>query len=111
MRCKQLIIVHTDQEEAVGRGRRARVAACGTPQQRRHRAGLAKSAADLHKRADNGPDHMTKKAVAGDLVRHPAVTIVEGPNGLVFFKLTGPSATIEHAAADFDRMIGSLRGR
>lgn len=37
--------------------------------------------------------------------------IVEGPRGLVFFKLTGPSATIDRAAADFDRMIGSLRPR
>jgi hypothetical protein len=34
--------------------------------------------------------------------------IVEGPQGLVFFKLTGPQATIDGAAGDFDRMIGSL---
>ena len=35
--------------------------------------------------------------------------IVEGPQGLVFFKLTGPHATVDAAAPDFDRMIASLR--
>ena len=35
--------------------------------------------------------------------------IVEAPEGLVFFKLTGSVATIAAAADDFDRMIGSLR--
>lgn len=35
--------------------------------------------------------------------------IVEGPQGLVFFKLTGPRATIDGAAGDFDKMIASLR--
>jgi hypothetical protein len=34
--------------------------------------------------------------------------IVEAPNGMVFFKCTGPAATISKAQADFDRMIGSL---
>jgi hypothetical protein len=34
--------------------------------------------------------------------------IVEAPNGMVFFKSTGPAATIAKAQADFDRMIGSL---
>ena len=34
--------------------------------------------------------------------------IVEAPNGMVFFKCTGPAATIAKAQADFDRMIGSL---
>jgi hypothetical protein len=35
--------------------------------------------------------------------------IVEGPQGPVFFKLTGPAATVDGAASDFDRMIGSVR--
>jgi hypothetical protein len=37
--------------------------------------------------------------------------IVEGPKGPVFFKLTGPSATVDRAAPDFDRMIGSVRAK
>ena len=35
--------------------------------------------------------------------------IAEGPSGNLFFKLTGPAATIDRAARDFDRMIGSVR--
>ena len=35
--------------------------------------------------------------------------IVEGPQGLVFFKLTGPSRAVSAAAPEFDRMIGSVR--
>jgi hypothetical protein len=35
--------------------------------------------------------------------------IVEGPNGAVFFKLTGPTKTVDAAAADFDKMLGSLK--
>jgi hypothetical protein len=34
--------------------------------------------------------------------------IVEAPGGLVFFKCTGPAATIDKAQADFDGLIGSL---
>jgi hypothetical protein len=34
--------------------------------------------------------------------------IVEGPQGSVFFKFTGPAKTIAAASADFDAMIGSL---
>jgi hypothetical protein len=34
--------------------------------------------------------------------------IVEGPDGLVFFKLTGPSKTVTDAAGEFDAMMGSL---
>lgn len=34
--------------------------------------------------------------------------IVETPGGNVFFKSTGPAATMERARADFDRMIGSV---
>jgi len=34
--------------------------------------------------------------------------IVEGPQGNVFFKLTGPAATIAKAQADFDGLVGSL---
>lgn len=35
--------------------------------------------------------------------------IVETPVGSVFFKMTGPSATVDGAAADFDRMIASVK--
>ena len=35
--------------------------------------------------------------------------IVSGPRGAVFFKLTGPARTVAAAAADFDRMLASLR--
>jgi hypothetical protein len=35
--------------------------------------------------------------------------IVEGPNGNVFFKFTGPKKVIEAAAKDFDGMLASLR--
>jgi hypothetical protein len=34
--------------------------------------------------------------------------IVESPHGLLFFKCTGPAATLTKAQIDFDRMIGSL---
>jgi hypothetical protein len=34
--------------------------------------------------------------------------IVEGPEGTVFFKLTGPARTVGSAQPDFDAMIGSL---
>lgn len=34
--------------------------------------------------------------------------IVEAPGGLVFFKCTGPSATVEAARPAFDRLIASL---
>jgi len=35
--------------------------------------------------------------------------IVEGPQGNVFIKATGPSAVIAHAQRDFDGILGSLR--
>jgi len=35
--------------------------------------------------------------------------IVQGPQGDVFFKLTGPAATVDAAAKPFDAMLGSLR--
>jgi hypothetical protein len=35
--------------------------------------------------------------------------IVEAPGGSVFFKLTGPTATIGAAQADFDALVASLR--
>jgi hypothetical protein len=34
--------------------------------------------------------------------------IVEAPRGLVFFKCTGPAATIGKAQADFQGLVGSL---
>jgi hypothetical protein len=35
--------------------------------------------------------------------------IVEAPQGNVFFKLTGPAATVAGAQADFDSLVGSVR--
>ncbi len=35
--------------------------------------------------------------------------IVEAPQGLVFFKLTGPVKTVSDAQAEFEAMLGSLR--
>lgn len=35
-------------------------------------------------------------------------SIVEGPNGGVFFKMTGPRKTMEAAASEFDAMMSSL---
>lgn len=35
--------------------------------------------------------------------------IVEGPNGNVFFKFTGPKTTLEAGAKEFDGMLASLR--
>jgi hypothetical protein len=34
--------------------------------------------------------------------------IVEAPDGLVFFKMTGPAKTVEAASAAFDAMVGSI---
>lgn len=35
--------------------------------------------------------------------------IVEAPGGSVFFKLTGPSATVNGAKAEFDALLGSIK--
>ena len=35
--------------------------------------------------------------------------IVEGPNGNIFFKFTGPKTTLEASAREFDGMLASLR--
>jgi len=35
--------------------------------------------------------------------------IASGPEGPIFFKMTGPEAAVEHSRAAFDQMIGSLR--
>jgi hypothetical protein len=35
--------------------------------------------------------------------------VIEGPGGPWFFKLTGPAETVAAAAADFDRMLRSVR--
>ncbi len=35
--------------------------------------------------------------------------IVEGPNGALFFKLTGPEGTVAAAAKEFEEMLASLR--
>jgi hypothetical protein len=37
--------------------------------------------------------------------------IVEGPQGSVFFKLTGPAGVIDRAAPDFDALLASLEKR
>ena len=34
--------------------------------------------------------------------------IVESPEGLVFFKLTGPAATVGAAQADFEALVASF---
>jgi hypothetical protein len=34
--------------------------------------------------------------------------IVEGPGGLIFFKLTGPAATVAAAQAEFDALLASI---
>jgi hypothetical protein len=34
--------------------------------------------------------------------------IVQGPQGPVFFKLTGPVGTVRGAAKDFDALLASL---
>lgn len=34
--------------------------------------------------------------------------IVQGPNGMLFFKFTGPAAVLKPAAKDFDAMLASL---
>jgi hypothetical protein len=34
--------------------------------------------------------------------------IVEGPEGAVFFKFTGPDKTVESARADFEKLINSV---
>jgi len=36
-------------------------------------------------------------------------SIVEAPDGNVFFKLTGPAKTVEAAQAAFEKMIGSVK--
>jgi hypothetical protein len=35
--------------------------------------------------------------------------IVEAPGGSVFFKLTGPSATVTGAKAEFDALLESMK--
>ncbi len=35
--------------------------------------------------------------------------IVEGPQGSVFYKLTGPKKTVDASTAEFDALIGSIR--
>src|SRR5262249_55622132 len=35
--------------------------------------------------------------------------IVEGPSGMVFFKMTGPERTVDSAVPEFDRMLASLK--
>ncbi|HEU4533888.1 MAG TPA: hypothetical protein VFS00_07205, partial [Polyangiaceae bacterium] len=35
--------------------------------------------------------------------------VVEAPNGLWFFKMTGPEATVKGAEPEFEKLVGSLR--
>jgi hypothetical protein len=37
--------------------------------------------------------------------------IVEGPQGAVFFKLTGPKQTVSKAAPDFEKLVKSVRAK
>lgn len=53
---------------------------------------------------------MSGDAAAAAMKDHELLgAIVETPVGSVFFKLTGPAATVDAAVADFDKMIGSVR--
>ena len=56
----------------------------------------------------NAPLSEFSASRARELLGRLLGAIVEAPNGMVFFKCTGPAATIAKAQADFDRMIGSL---
>ncbi len=35
--------------------------------------------------------------------------IIEGPEGAIFFKLTGPAKTVEAARADFQKMLKGIK--
>jgi hypothetical protein len=35
--------------------------------------------------------------------------IVDGPNGRVFFKLTGPRKTVDGSRREFENMLGTLK--
>jgi len=37
--------------------------------------------------------------------------VVEGPNGDLFFTLTGPAPTVKNASKEFDAMLGSLEAK
>ena len=49
---------------------------------------------------DGSSTELTRWALLG--------AIAEGPHGSVFFKLTGPKATVEAAAKDFEHMLRSI---
>jgi hypothetical protein len=55
--------------------------------------------------APSGPMMMSSGKKENFLLRG---AIVQGPQGSVFFKLTGPAKTIGAASAEFDAMVGSL---
>jgi len=47
---------------------------------------------------------------AGKLTNYMLLgAIVEAPGGSVFFKLTGPSASVEGAKAEFEALLGSIK--
>jgi hypothetical protein len=52
-------------------------------------------------RGPEEPKELPKWALMG--------AVVEGPKGDIFFKLTGPAATVDAAAKDFDGMLESMR--
>lgn len=52
-------------------------------------------------RGGEAPGEQPKWALMG--------AVVEGPKGDVFFKLTGPAATVGAAAKDFDAMLASMK--
>jgi hypothetical protein len=37
--------------------------------------------------------------------------IIEGPQGMVFFKMVGPDKTVESSKEDFRKMVGSAKGQ
>lgn len=70
--------------------------------------GLAVSRVKLHGTylAPGGPNMESQgKKLGYELLG----AIVGGPKGAVFFKLTGPTKTVDHAAPEFDHLIASLK--
>jgi hypothetical protein len=55
--------------------------------------------------APGGPQMQSQGKKTGYQLRG---AIVEGPEGLIFFKLTGPAATVAAAQAEFDALVASI---
>jgi hypothetical protein len=78
--------------------------------EKREVGGVQVTTLDLTGTYDGGMAPMMKQdkpAPSGDY--RVLGAIAEGPAGPVFFKLVGPAATVERAAAAFDSLVGSLQ--